>query len=226
MKSFVFASIAIATSVAFAQSAKPLSVKQIPLRADAPLLFAPRGWQIEKRISGDLNRDKIADAALVLVEKPGKKSSDESGPSPRSRALVVLLREGKGWHRVGFSNQLLLGTRDGGAFYGVVETPVDVSIQRGVLIVSMESGSRDVGETTHRFRLDRKKRVFLIGFDSTTRDRLSGNVEVQSANFLTGTKKTTTIKGESDKSKTTVSRVSKRLRTLESLKEEERYKAN
>ena len=221
---FVLATLTIVTSVVHAQTAKPLSVKQIPLRADAPLLFAPRGWQIEKQISGDLNRDKISDAALVLVEKPGKTVNDDSGPAPRSRALVVVVREGKGWHRVGFSNQLLRGTRDGGAFYGVVETPVEVSIKRGVLVVSMDSGSREVQETTHRFRLDRKqKRLYLIGFDSTVRDRLTADVVVQSANFLTGFKKTTTMKGDSEKSTTKTSRVSKRLRTLESLGEEDRY---
>ncbi len=132
-----------------------LSVKQVPLRADAPVLFAPRGWKIEKRVNGDLNRDKIADAVLVLIEnKPAKDASGDA--TERNRALVVLVREGKGWRRAGFSGELLLGTRQGGAFYGVSETPVEVKIERGVLMVRHEAGSRNVATTTHRFRVDRK----------------------------------------------------------------------
>lgn len=181
--------LALLLSVARAQDAKPLSVCLIPLRADAPLLFTPHGWIIEKRVDGDLNRDEIADACLVLVEKPATPAQDNA--TGRRRALVVVLREGTRWHRVGFNNSLLLGTRDGGAFYGAAETPVDVSIKRGVLLVQQESGSRDVLDTTHRFRFDgRRNGLVLIGFDSIDHDRAHGDVVNTSANFLTGVKKT------------------------------------
>jgi hypothetical protein len=154
---FVFVCLMLSALNALGQEAKPLSLSQVALRADALVLFVPRGWKIEKQKSGDLNRDKKPDAVLVLV---GNKSS----AAARQRALVVLLREGKGWHLTGFNNSLLLGTRDGGAFYGVSETPVDVSIQQGVLIVEQESGSREVEHTTHKFRFDaRQSRMLFIG---------------------------------------------------------------
>ncbi len=221
MKTLVPVLLALLVPVAHAQDAKPLSVKQVPLRADAPILFAPRGWKIEKRIGGDLNRDKIADAALVLVEnKPAKDS--EGDATERKRALVVLLREGKGFRRAGFNNSLLLGTRDGGAFFGVMETPVDVSIKRGVLVISMESGSRDVLETTHKFRLDRRtQRFYLIGFNSSTRDRAAGGGTTLSENYLTGVKKSEIYYGD-DEGRTKTSRISRKLRTLESVKDDAR----
>lgn len=226
--------LALVVPVAHAQDAKPLSASLVPLRADAPLLFAPRGWKIEKRVNGDLNRDKVADAALVLVEnKPVKDEQDI--PTARSRALVVLLREGKGWRRAGFNNSLLLGTRDGGALYGAVETPVHVSIVRGILLVEQESGSREVETTTYSFRFNRhltptpdlkvvlSTRVFLIGFDSNTRDRLSGDSLIQSANFLLGRRTTTIWKGGQHRSQTKVTRASRMLRPLESIRVDERY---
>lgn len=223
MKPFVFALLVFLAPFASAQEAKPLSVSLVPLRADAPQLFAPRGWMIEKRVNGNLNRDKLADAALVLVENKTA-DDDEDGAPTRLRALVVLLREGKGWRRAGFNNSILLGTHDGGAFYGALETPVDVQIKRGVLLINLESGSRDILDTTHKFRFDAKRKVFLfIGFDSIDHDRLSSDVTTISVNYLTGRKKSSVFTGDDDKAKTKIARVSKQLRTLESVKGDERY---
>jgi len=202
--------------------AEPLRVAQVPLRAPILNRFVPQGWRIEKRVDGDLDGNGSAGAALVLVEdKPAKDVDGDT--TERNRALVVVLREENDWRRVGISNALLLGTRDGGAFYGIVETPVEVSIARGVLIVEMESGSREVEETTHRLRFDSKRNgVFLIGFDSSVRDRLTGSVVAKSANFLTGRQKTTTMPAKDGKERVRVSRVSRQLRRLEILGEEER----
>ncbi len=217
----VFA-LALVVPAAHAQDAT-LAASRVPLRADAPQRFAPRGWKIEKRVSGDLNRDKIADAALVLVEdKPAKNA--EGDPSARSRALVVLLREGKGWRRAGFNNSLLLGTRDGGALYGAALTPVHVSIARGVLLVNQDNGSREVTETTHKFRFDRRtQRLYLIGLELSASDRLINGRRQESTNFLTGIQKTTLIKGENERETTRTTRVSRQLRLLESVKIDERY---
>ncbi|WP_123580469.1 hypothetical protein [Abditibacterium utsteinense] len=231
IKQLSFFSAAFAISVfscaqnANAQEAKPLLSGHIARRADAPVLFAPRGWKIEKRISGDLNRDKIPDAALVLVQDLVAKDA-EGNATARQRALVVALKEGKGWHRVGFNNSLLLGTRDGGAFYGMMETPVDVSIKSGILRVTQDNGSREVTNTTHKFRLDKRtQRVYLIGFDMSENDRLTANTRSQSSNYLTGAKKITIIKGEGKRERITyqTARVSRKLRLLESVKVEERY---
>ncbi len=207
-----------------AQESKTLTVAQIPRRADAPVLFAPRGWTIEKQIGGDLNRDKIADAALVLVEKkPAKFASNEF--EPRKRALLVLLREGKGWRRAAFNAGMLLGTRDGGAMYGAVETPVNVEIKRGVLLVNQDNGSREKTDITFKFRQDRRtKRFYLIGSERSDSDSLINGGRQESINYLTGVKKTTLIKGETEVETTKTTRVSRKLRSLESVSVRERYR--
>ena len=224
MKIQILAVALLVSTLALAHAdPKPLSVAKVPVRADAPALFAPRGWKIEKRISGNLNADKLADAALVLVENKPVKGADGS-PTARQRALVVLLREGKGWHRVGFNGELLPGTRDGGAFYGMVETPVDVSIARSNVVVHAEAGSREVSNSTQLLRyIPAKKGVYLIGLDTSTNDRATGDVVSTSSNFLTGVKRTATFKGKSNKGKTKTSSVSKKLRSLESLRETDRF---
>ena len=107
--------LAVCAPVARAQDAPPLPITRVAQRAKAPTLFAPRGWKTEKIARGDLNRDGRSDAAVVLVET--KPAHIEDGiDMGRARALVIALQTRNGWQRVGFSNQLLLGTRDGGAF--------------------------------------------------------------------------------------------------------------
>jgi hypothetical protein len=211
------------SSDAFAQEPTPLSINKVRLRADALVLFAPAGWKIERTVSGDLNRDKTPDAALILVENKPVKDKD-GYPTARQRALVVAVREGKGWHRLGFSGTILQGTRDGGAFYGVVETPVGVTIRKGVLNVEQDSGSREVSERTHRFRLDRRtQRFYLIGSELIERDRATSEVRNVSTNYLTGIQKATTIRASGHHTSVGTARFSKRLRTLESMTEEQRY---
>ena len=205
----------LCSTIASAQNSKPLAASSVALRADAPVLFAPRGWKIQQQINGDLNRDGKPDAALVLVE-------DKAANEARRRALVVVLREGKGLRRVGFNNSLLLGTRDGGAFYGASETPVNVAIRKGVLHVNQESGSREVLDTTHKFRFDGQNRMMLIGFDSISRDRATGSAQIISINYSTGVQYTDTLPADSEKVQRKTSRVSRKLRPLEDVKGDER----
>lgn len=217
---FTVGALALFVPLSHAQDVPLLSASRVVLRASSVSHFAPRGWKTEKLVRGDLNRDGRSDAAIVLVEnKPAK---DQNGAAtPRQRALVVALNQKSGWKRVGFSNQLLLGTRDGGAFYGASQTPVEVSIVRGVIIVGMETGSRETQFTTHRLRYEpRRGRVLLIGLDSVVNDRLSGLTTKTSANYLTGVQYAKAMTNTKTTGNTT--RVSRTLRSLESIQSDER----
>jgi hypothetical protein len=214
--SLIVALLALGSASVLAQEA-PLEASRVKLRADAPILFAPSGWKIEKQVNGDLNRDKKADKTLVLVQNSSPKNPDAN----RQRALVVLLSEGKGWKRAGFNNSLLLGTRDGGAFYGVSQTPVNVSIRNGVLVVNQDFGSREITETTHRFRFDaRRNNFFLIGLDRSDRDRLTGKARFISTNYITGQRIIEEPASEGRQIRVNM-RVSTRLRSLESVSGDE-----
>ncbi len=219
----VLAALIVGAPVVYAQDETPLAIASVPQRAKNAEAFAPRGWKIEKIARGDLNRDGRADAAIVLVE--AKDSHVEAGvPMGRQRALVIALRQRRGWKRVGFSNQLLLGTRGGGAFYGMTDAPVEVSIRKGVVRVGMEFGSREVTATTHRLRWEPKRRaVYVIGMDSITRDRATGNHQDMSVNYLTGEKQVTTSTLGGNVGKTVNSKIARRWLWLGAVKEDDRY---
>lgn len=207
MKTLAFALFltAVLCSAGAAQEGT-FDVSKLPDAADRVEQFVPKGWKLEATIKGDLNGDGTADYAIKLVEdKPVVK--DEPGPD-RNRVLVLALAVGGKLRRAAVADKLLQCTTCGGAFYGVLEAPADVKIEKGVLIIDQESGSRDVTETTYRFRYDQQPSMFiLIGFDYTDRDRATGGTWNESTNYLTG-KRVTTI-GKKGKTTTKTSIVQK-----------------
>ncbi len=221
----VLCALVLGAPLVHAQDAAPLAITSVAQRASSVTAFAPRGWKTEKIVRGDLNRDGRSDAAIVLVQTKAARVED-GVPMGRRRALVIAFNQRSGWKRVGFSNQLLLGTRDGGAFYGVTDAPVELSIEKGVVLVNMEFGSREVTTTTHRLRWQPKRRaVYVIGMDSHVRDRATGGGETTSVNYLTGAKKVTTYRAVDDKGKTAISKVARQWRWLGAVKEDDRYQA-
>jgi hypothetical protein len=164
----------------------------------------------------------------LIQEKPAGAKEDEI--VERRRALVVLFRgQDGGLRRAGVADKVLQCTSCGGAFYGVVEAPAEVKIERGVIVVSQDFGSREVTEHTYRFRYDgTAARFVLIGFDSTSRDRLTATVTQESTNFLTGKKITTvstppkTARGR-DTVKTTTQAVARKRTPMEEVDRENFY---
>jgi hypothetical protein len=203
---------------------------KLPEAGQSAADFVPAGWVLEEQVAGDLNGDAVPDLALKLVqEKPAGAKEDEI--IERQRALVVLFkgRDGR-LRRAGVADKVLQCTSCGGAFYGVAEAPAEVKIERGVIVVRQDFGSREVTEHTYRFRYEPAVgRFVLIGFDSTSRDRLTGTVTQESTNYLTGRKITTTTtppetpRGR-DAVKTTTQAVARKRTPMEEVDRESFYR--
>jgi len=187
------------------QAKSPIDAAKLPQMAESVSDFVPAGWTIEAEMSGDLNRDFIPDLAVTLVEQMPA-NADQENPPERQRALLILLKTTDGkFNRAGLATKLLLCTRCGGAFYGVVETPVNVEIKNGVLIVKQEYGSRELTQETYRFRYEAESGRFLwIGADLRGYDRMTGEAQSESTNFLTGVKLTTRTRTNEKTGKDTV----------------------
>jgi hypothetical protein len=180
-----------------AQGPVLIDKSRIPAVAANVREFVPTGWKIEEQLTGDLNGDGLPDHTLKLVEdKPAKDQDDIA--TERARALVIALagRDGK-LARAGVADKLLQCTRCGGAFYGVVESPANVEIDKGSIVVDQDHGSRNLTNTTYRFRYDAETRRFvLIGFEYADADRMTAQVVSESTNYLTGVRKVARDKGE------------------------------
>jgi hypothetical protein len=164
--------------------------------------FIPEGWKIENNVAGDLNNDGKADHAITMIEE--KPETDKDGaPVERSRGLVIVFgqKDGK-LTKAAVADRLLQCPNCGGAFYGAGKAPANVSIEKGVLVIQQDHGSRWVTDTTYRFRYDEQPAMFiLIGFDYSSRDRNNGTSASESTNYVTGKRVTTPSKG---KAKTTI----------------------
>jgi len=192
--------LAVLSSTAIAQDeAAKIDKSRVPAQANAAEKFAPAGWKIEEQVTGDLNGDAIPDYALKLIEAKPEKDA-EGNPTERGRALVIALAAKDGQlSRAGIADNLLQCTRCGGAFYGVVETPSEVAIEKGVIVVQQDHGSREVTNTTYRFRYEPSTGKFLlIGFDLSNADRATAQVTSESINYLSGAREETRSKGEKD----------------------------
>lgn len=200
--------LCVAPSTFGQDEAATIEASRVPAQAKNAASFAPAGWKIEEQITGDLNGDSLPDYVLKLVEDKPAKDADDM-PTERGRALVIALVEKDGTlKRAGLAAKLLQCTRCGGAFYGVVETPAGVSIEKGVVVVEQDHGSRNLTNTTYKFRFESATGRFrLIGFELADADRLTANVVSESSNYLTNSRVITRSKGDRDvKTKSGLSR--------------------
>ncbi len=207
---------ALSTMESFAQDT-PVNFDRdsIPATAIKVEGFVPTGWKIEEQIKGDVNADGVSDVLVKLIEDKPKKEDEFVD---RSRVLVIAVADGKGGFRnAAIADKLLQCTGCGGAFYGVMDAPANVSIEKGVIVVSQDHGSRWVSEISFRFRFDEQPQMFiLIGFDYSTRDRAEASVVSESINYLTGKRIATNSKG-----KKTTTTVAKKRSSIEDVDSEE-----
>jgi hypothetical protein len=184
---------------AFAQD-NAFDASKLPTVADKPDQFAQAGWKVEEVVSGDLNGDGKADAAIKLAQIDASKESGIGG----ERALVIAFSENGKWTRVATATKLLQCVDCGGAFYGVLPAPAEVTIAKGILEIENEHGSRNVSRSNFKFRYDPNGRFLLIGYDYVDYDRLDASDTNESTNYLNNTRITKTAKGKRATNKRTV----------------------
>jgi hypothetical protein len=186
----------------FGQADNGFDLSKIPATGRKASDFAPKGWRVEDEILEDVTDDRIKDLIIKLIED--KPSSDDI-PVDRNRILVIAIGTGEGnFEKAAANDRLLQCTTCGGAFYGMLDAPADVSVEKGVIVISQESGSRRVSNSTYRFRYDQQPAMFiLIGFDYAVRDRADGSVATESTNYLTGRRISEKGKGRRTAKKTT-----------------------
>jgi hypothetical protein len=164
---------------------------------DAKRKFVPAGWTVEQELQGDLDGDGIPDAVLMLVEEGHSGPTDEAG-----RSLIVLAGQRDGsFAEMATNRKLLLCVQCFGAIGGKPR----LSIQRNVLIVEQETGSRETTSGLWRLRFDpASKRIRLIGLDVKKADRGTGVSTSESTNYSNGKRITESLRYDEAKKKDVV----------------------
>jgi hypothetical protein len=178
----------------------------LPRQAASAKGFVPAGWALESQVSGDLNRDGIADLALVLREQnpqnivPNDNGLGENPLDANPRILAVAFGRQSAGYTLALENHTLIPRREVPTF----DDPLSeggVAIERGTLRVTMgffaSAGSWATSTTTYTFR-HQNGRFELIGFDRDETQRNTGETSITSINYSTGQAKLTTGSIESD----------------------------
>lgn len=155
--------------------------------------FVPKGWRLEKQQSGDLNKDGQDDLLLLLRmdDRRNILKNEGLGQDPfdtNPRILAVAFGNGRSF-TLGLENHTLIARTEDPVMDDPVGESGGIAIERGTLKVSLYSfasaGSWSTGSSTFRFRSG-KRGFELIGYDSTSTQRNTGEVEQVSINYLTG----------------------------------------
>lgn len=177
----------LAASVAFGQGEQGYIDKaKVPATGAKTSDFAPAGWKIETEAKGDLNGDRLPDAAMIVQE-----ATATDGKSRGRAVIVVTAQSDKTWKKAVVVDEIIQCVDCGGN-----RGDVGVEIKNGVISISDYSGSSAAyGNQTYRFRFEAATGRFqLVGADFVS-GRGPEHINNESNNYLTGVRRTTKMRG-------------------------------
>lgn len=202
-----------ATASSFAQvfDVPEVSYPELAGQAAAPEGFVPQGWMLERLIVGDLNKDAMDDAVLVLrLADPSNILKTDWAPDQpvdtNPRILAVALADEQSGYNLAVQNHELIWRLTSPTESDPLSEAGGVSIDRGSLKVDLyyfsSAGGSDMGVISYRFRHENGD-FRLIGYDRENTHRMSGEVTETSINLLTRKVIIKTGSIENDEVKTT-----------------------
>jgi len=209
-----FAGCAASLLAATTSLAQPLSIPDVtyptlPAQAASADGFTPTGWRQEILAKGDLNGDGVEDLALLLRNQAPENVLDNRGLGPRRfdtnpRILAIAFGQ-QGGYRLALQDHTLVRRPVSPTLEDAITSPDDVAIQRGTLRVTQHlfanAGSYGTLRPTFTLRWQ-NSRFELIGYDSLSVNRGSGDTEAVSINYSTHRATVTTGSIENDEEKT------------------------
>lgn len=125
--------------------------------------FIPQNWKLIYEAVGDLNKDSVADIAMV-IEYTETAQLDES---PRLLLLLLKDKPGQLYKLAARAEHVILGSQSGGTMGDPFS---DMQIKNNVLRIDFAGGSREQWSTTHRYRLTPQNYFRVIGATYTVED--------------------------------------------------------
>ena len=183
----------------------PVTYPSVVRQASALAGFVPKGWVLEAKAMGDLNGDKLPDAALVLhMNDPKNLVASTFAPHEKynsnPRMLVVAFaRKAGGYARAVADHKLIPRLENQNQDEPFDEVKIANGTLRVKMHVFMNAGEWWMGNFAYTFRWQ-DGGLKLIGYDRDGVRRNTGETDGLSINYLTRTKliKTGTISSDVD----------------------------
>ena len=182
------------TSHLFAQSDDPV----IPASGVNVKSFIPKGWKMISDSKGDLNKDGIADEALVIqntnpknikANEEGRMGGDTLNINPRM--LIVLFKNAKGTYNLALKNIAFIPRQNDTVSTCLLDPLLEsdgITVYKGLLKIQYKyfysCGGWEVTTDAYSFRYQNQK-FELIGYDYYSMHRSSGEESSSSINFST-----------------------------------------
>ena len=175
--------------------------ENFPQKAKTVNDFIPKGWKKILTTNGDLNKDKLEDTVIVIEKEDKKniKKNDGFGPEELNlnpRILLVLFKQKDGTYILASKNDKGFIKSEGNDNNpALMDTLDDIIIKNNVFKIVfnyfMSAGSWWTSTNVYIFRF--QNNVFeLIGYESNSYMRNTGEEEGTSINFSTNKAKITT----------------------------------
>lgn len=183
-----------------------VSAPQMPRHAASAKGFVPEGWRLEHERHGDLNGDGATDLAFIIrgsdpaLILPVPMCAETLDTNPRT--LAVAVRQADGGYVLVTDSEELIPRHESPCAADVLESPDEFAIRGGALHIQLyrfySMGSWETSTTSFAFRLLDEEMV-LIGFDTMSATRNSGEMRSVSVNYLTGRAKLTAGRIDTDR---------------------------
>jgi len=144
--------------------------------------FIPKGWKINYKIEGDLNKDKLIDFAAVIEQNFKYEVGSEAAPE---RILIIAFRQkDNNSYKLSIqSSKAILLANDGGVFGDPFYE--GLSIKNGTLVLDFYGGSIDRWGLTYKFRYQNSG-WFMIGATVLSMNVGDGHETIEDYNLSTG----------------------------------------
>jgi len=170
--------------------------------------FIPKGYQIIYHKEGNLNDDKVKDAAVIIESKTEIDNLKETEHAQKPRILFILFGKLSGGYNLSVqSNESIMLSDDGGVFGDPLQ---ELYIMGKTVCVDYYGGSNFKWSYTYKWRYQQKD-WFLIGATHSTMDPLENKLETYDFNLSTGVAEQTVMPYlEEDEGKPTIKPKTKR----------------
>ncbi|HEY8567188.1 MAG TPA: hypothetical protein VIL65_16945 [Beijerinckiaceae bacterium] len=163
---------------------------KLPAKAASVRAFVPKGWTVEAKAKGDLNRDGRADAVMVLRQTSPRNvirpySSDPKitlDTNPRMIAVVFAGAAGEPW-RLAAENHVLIPRDEEPSLRDTFED--GLSIENGAFRIELQFSADAHWNPSFTFRYE-QGRFDLVRYQRYSRHRFTAEVKEIDADYVKG----------------------------------------
>lgn len=193
MKYTILVLLLTVCNFSFAQSDNPTIKKSVVKIND----FVPTGWKLIAETKGDLNKDGLADVALIIentnpknfISNAGKLGGDTLNTNPRY--LLVAFKKANGFYDLVAQNKTFIpapNSYDSPCLEDPFAENGSIEIKKGLLSIHFQHfyscGAWEIYNFDYIFRFQNQK-LALIGYNKSSLHRSTGEETTTTINFST-----------------------------------------